>query len=168
MYEFISVSKDLNPFIKDSFRIKINNLLLKHNNVLTDDFCMQNFDRLLDEVSPHLYVGLYNGEFIGFVYLEDWRGGFGKYFSATMTVCIEKKFRGRIAREASRKFIAEIFSYYNCYKLKSLVFPHNFQVMNYLLSLGFKKESVLLNETMKNGKPVDMDLYCIYKQDFIS
>jgi RimJ/RimL family protein N-acetyltransferase len=85
-----------------------------------------------------------------------------------MTVCIDKKYWGRIAREASRHFIARIFANYKCYKLKALVYEHNRNARNFLLSLGFKKESTLLNETFKNGKPVNMSVYSVYKDTFIS
>lgn len=166
MYEFVSVTAGHNPFEYRDFKPDIKKLAAKYAGVLVDDYNSGDFADLLNEVAPHLYAGAYNGEFIGFVYLNDWRGSKEKFHSATLTVCIDKKFWGKTAREAGRLFIKKVFKHYKCFKLKALVFEHNLNANNFLLSLGFKKESLLLNETFKNNKPVNIIVYGIYRDCF--
>ncbi len=167
MYSFLAVIPGINPCINNCIIPMIKNLLLKYRNVLTDDYSSEDFDEFLMRISPHLYAGFKNGEFAGFVYLDDWRGGGGIYHSCTMTVCIERKFWGKVSREISRTFISRIFSHYGLYKLKAFVFENNRNAGNFLLSLGFKKEALLKGETFKKGVPANMWLYSVFKNEFI-
>lgn len=167
MYTFISVQKGVSPFIDSSVLPRIKILLSKYKNVLSDDYSSECFDDFLKEVVPHLYVGLKDREFVGFVYLSDWRGNRDKLHSCTMTVCIEKKFWGKTAREISRAFIGRIFKSYGLYKLKAEVFEHNKNVGNFLLSLGFKKEALLEGETFKNGKLINLVIYSVFNRNYI-
>jgi len=166
MYSYLSVYHINNPFFQSSVLSKIKTLLNRYKNVLTDDYSFDCFEDLLKSIAPHLYAGFKDGEFIGFVYLTDWKGGMGKCHCCTMTVCIEKKFWGKTAREASRSFISKTFKSYNLHKLKALVFEHNRNAANFLLSLGFKNEAYLKGETFKNGKPANMFVYSVFRDDF--
>ena len=166
MYNFLCVYKFNNLFVSGFILPRIRELLQKYRNVLTDDYCSESFDEFLTRVQPHLYAGFMDGEFLGFVYLTDWRGGKNDYHSCTMTVCIEKKYWGKVSKEISKLFIRKVFEHYGLFKLKALVFEHNRNAGNFLLSLGFKKEALLRGETVKNGKPVNMFVYSVFKEDY--
>jgi len=167
MYSYLTVIPNINPFIDNCVIPKIKTLLNKYQNVLTDDYGSETFEEFLKRVFPHLYAGFKDGEFVGFVYLTDWKGGNNRYHSCTLTLCIEKKFWGKTAREISRIFVDKIFKHYGLYKLKGMVFENNRNVGNFLFSLGFKKEALLKGETFKNSKPTNMIVYSLLKDDFI-
>lgn len=166
MYSYLSVIQGSSPLIDNYILPKIKELLNKYKNFLEDDYTTGCFEESLSKISPHLYAGFNNGNFMGFVYLSDWKGGMGNFHSCTMTVCIDKKFWGKPAKEASAIFIDKIFKYYNLYKMKALVFENNKNVINYLIALGFKKEGVLEGETFKHNKPVNLLVYSVFNKEY--
>jgi|GEM_PF-4806710 len=166
MYNFLSVIKGSNPFVDNYILPKIKDLLDRYKNVLEDDYTTGCFEEFLSKISPHLYAGFQDGRFMGFVYLSDWKGGKGEFHSCIVTVCVDRKFRGKPAREAGKIFVDKIFKYYNLYKMKALVFENNINVINFLASLGFKKEGILEGETFKHNKPVNLLVYSVFNKTY--
>lgn len=162
MYKFLPIKFD--P-VKKEFKnrclvLPVLCLLEEFKENLFDDYMDNSFIELINRVFPHFYACVdENNNFIGFVYLDEWRGNKEKLHSCTLSMCAKKEFWGSKARDAGKFFINHIFETYKIHKLKAEVFSFNKPVMHYLNSIGFKRESVLKQESFKNSKPVDIVVF---------
>lgn len=102
-------------------------------------------------------------EFVGFVFLDNWVGNKSTAHSAEITTCFEKKYWGNYTKYCAKKFINYCFKKFMLKKLKAVIYPDNFRVINLLKSSGFTKEAELKAETMRNDKLQDVHIYSIIK-----
>jgi RimJ/RimL family protein N-acetyltransferase len=49
------------------------------------------------------------------------------------------------------------------YKVKAQIYPQNFRVKTLLKNSGFIYEATLKNETLRAGKPQDIEVYSLYR-----
>ncbi len=146
-------------------------LVKAYGNKLFDDYFLDSGENitkvliaLIQRTSPCFWViASSDGEFRGFVYLDDWLGSSKRSHSASVTTCIDPKYWGKFTRFAGKRFIKYVFKRYKLVKLKAEVYRHNRNAINLLQKLGFKKECTLKSETMVGLRPVDIDVYSIIK-----
>ena len=103
----------------------------------------------------------YSGEFMGFVFLDNFTGNEKSNFSAEITVCFDKKAWGSFVRYSAKFFLKYCFDTFGFYKIKALIFPDNFRVKTLLKQVGFEYETTLPDETLRNGKLQDIEVYSI-------
>lgn len=115
---------------------------------------------------PNFWVITDNqGEFMGFVFLDNFTGNGKANFSAEITVCFDKKAWGSFVRYSAKFFLKQCFDTFGFYKIKALIFPDNFRVKKLLKQVGFEYETTLPDETVRNGKLQDLEVYSI-KRDY--
>ena len=105
-----------------------------------------------------------NQKVSGFVYLDNIIGNNKKYHSAELVTCFDKNYWGIYTKICAYCFLRLIFQKYGFEKIKALIYPENFRVKNLLLHSGFSKEALLKNETKRNGKLQDIEIYSILKE----
>lgn len=101
------------------------------------------------------------GDFAGFVYLDNFTGGCGKLHSAEITTCFEQKFWGEKTYICAMEFFDYAFKTFGFYKIKAEIYPQNFRVKTLLKKCGFICECTLKNETLRLGKPQDIEVYSL-------
>jgi len=80
---------------------------------------------------------------------------------------IAKNHRGRgIATEAVRLLVTKVFNETELRKLTALVHDRNHGSRRVLEKLGFRREGLLREHYLINGKPVDEVLYSVLKQEW--
>lgn len=136
---------------------------------LKDDFAMSEesfyeyFLNLIEDVSPYFWVILFNNDTAGFVYLENFTGDSKILHGAEITTCFDKKFWGSFTYYTALVFFNYCFKNLGLKKIKALVYPENFRVVRLLKRCGFLKEGILKAETMRNGKPQDIEVYSLFR-----
>ena len=93
-------------------------------------------------------------KFAGFVYLENFTG-----YKAEINVCFEREYWGDFVRECKPEFLNYCFNELGLQKLTAYVYPQNRLVRGILRDAGFTKEGHLHAETLKNGKPQDVEVW---------
>lgn len=148
-------------------------LLRKFKHKLFDDYFFdesQSLEKslihLIARTTPCFWViTAENGDFRGFVYLDDWQGSSKRRHSATITTCIDPKYWGAFTKLAGKRFVKYAFRRYKLRKLKAEVYSDNKNAVAVLKKLGFTKECTLKSETIVAKKPVNIDVYSIIKQE---
>ena len=138
----------------------------KYSKFIQDDFSLlTDKNSLLKFIcNPFFWVILdYEENFMGFVFLDNFVGNQNKLFSAEITTCFDKKAWGIFPRYSANFFLKMCFDYYGLYKIKAQIYPDNFRVRKFLNDCGFVYESTLKNETQRNGKSQDIDVYALYR-----
>lgn len=144
----------------------------KFSKYLNDDYlekggcsCVDIVIDLIEKSGSYFWVILdkKSDKFSGFVYLDNWIGVKNNLHSAEVTTCFEPVFWGQYTKSCAKKFIKYCFKKYKLKKLKACVFPQNLRVKGYLKTIGFKKEALLIAETLKNGKLQNVEVYSIVK-----
>jgi RimJ/RimL family protein N-acetyltransferase len=80
-------------------------------------------------------------------------------------ICFAKKWHGKgVAKAAVSKVIDEIFAG-GQQKISASFFADNERVAYFLYQLGFKYEGTLLAQTLRGGKPVDMVMTALFKEE---
>lgn len=139
---------------------------------LHDDYFLENKDSpvdaiidLIEKTSPFFWaiIDEKSSKLAGFVFLENWVGAKNNFHSAEITTCFNPWFWGKYTKMCAAKFIKYCFKKYKLKKLKAYVFTQNSRVKTLLKKVGFKKEAVLKSETLKNGKPQDIEIHSIIK-----
>ncbi|MBE7712817.1 MAG: GNAT family N-acetyltransferase [Cyanobacteria bacterium SIG26] len=135
---------------------------------LQDDFSVVDKSDILGFIqknSPYFWLILdnLNDEFMGFVYLDNFVGNEKLLFSAELTTCFDRKAWGNFTRYSAKFFLKKCFDEFGLYKIKAQIYPDNFRVKTLLKSCGFKKESVLKNETLRLDKLQDIEVYSLYR-----
>lgn len=119
---------------------------------------------LIERTSPYFWaVTGKDGDFKGFVYLDDWQGSSKKRHCATVTTCFDKRFWGKFTKRAGKLFVKYVFRKYKISKLKAEVYSSNKYAISLLKQIGFTRECTLKSETYVCNKPVDIDIYSIIK-----
>lgn len=134
---------------------------------LQDDFAKfdENIFFYLEQSFPFFWVVLNeDNEFMGFVALENPCGDEKTFYSAELLTCLDKKAWGSFSRYSANIFLRKCFEELGICKLKALVFPDNFRTSTLLKTSGFKYETTLPTETIRFGKPQDIDVYARYKE----
>lgn len=169
MIKFVKIKLDRkNKIYKNiNFLENIFNLYQKYEKFLNDDYTQKD---LLEEVlsivertSPFFWVVLSEEKFAGFIFLENIIGNEKNLHSAEITTCFEQEFWGDFTKKVGKKFINYCFKKLKFKKLKGLVFKGNTRIQTLLKSLGMEFEAELKAETMKNGKPQDIQIFSITK-----
>ncbi|MDE6137953.1 MAG: GNAT family N-acetyltransferase [Candidatus Gastranaerophilales bacterium] len=143
------------PFVERCFR--------KYSKYFQDDF-IQNNCLNLESICPNFWIILdYSNNFMGFVYLDNFIGSNEKLFSAELTTCFDKKAWGIYTRYSAKIFLKKCFDEFGLFKIKAQIYPDNFRIRNLLKDCGFEYESTLKNETLRNGKPQDIEVYSLYR-----
>lgn len=167
MIKFVKIKVDRkNKIYRNiNFLEDIYNLYKQYNRFLNDDFVQND---LLEEVlltvertSPFFWVILNDESFAGFVFLENIIGNRKTLYSAEITTCFKQEFWGSFTRKVGRKFLQYCFKKLKFKKLKGLVFKENTKTNALLKSLGMKLEAELKSETLKNGRPQDVQIFSI-------
>jgi RimJ/RimL family protein N-acetyltransferase len=104
-----------------------------------------------------------NFNFMGFVYLDNFVGKRNCLFSAELTTCFDKKAWGIFTRYSAKFFLKYCFDKLGLYKVKAQIYPQNFRVKTLLKNSGFIYEATLKNETLRAGKPQDIEVYSLYR-----
>ena len=121
---------------------------------------------LIEKTSPYFWVVIdkKTGKFAGFGILDNWVGAKNDNYSAEVTTCFAPEFWGGFTKNCAKKFVKYCFKKYKLQKMKAYVFPQNSNVKMLLKQTGFKKEALLKAETMKDGKPQDIEVYSIIRE----
>ncbi len=142
-------------------------LYRRYEKFLKDDFAISEesffeyFINLIEELSPYFWVILYGNDVAGFVYLENLTGGDGQLHCAEVTTCFDKRFWGGFTYYTALVFFNYCFETLGFKKIKALIYPENFRVVRLLTRCGFEKEGYFKSETVRCGKPQDIEVYSL-------
>lgn len=138
----------------------------KYAKYLQDDFVKFENDvvSLLERSFPFFWaVTDYDNNFMGFVLLDNFCGGENQLYSAELTTCFDRKAWGDFTRYSAKIFLKKCFDEFGLHKIKVQVYPDNFRTAVLMKSAGFRYESTLKAETLRRGKPQDIDIYALYR-----
>lgn len=137
----------------------------KYFKYFQDDFSYTNLQEfLLNYCYTPLWVILdYSDRFMGFVFLDNFIGNDKKLYSAEITTCFDKQAWGNFTRYSAKIFLKKAFDEFGLYKIKAQIYPDNFRVKNFLKDCGFEYETTLKKETLRLGKPQNIDVYGLYR-----
>ena len=88
---------------------------------------------------------------------------------AEFYICLgEKKYQGKgIAKKASMELIKQGFDIYKLNKIYLYTEVENIGAQKLFESIGFRKEGLLVEDLIYNGKKIDRFVYGINRKDFI-
>jgi len=146
---------------------------------LQDDFSCSEEDifEFIGRISPFCWaiIARKTNQFMGFVYLDNLIGGSVKVssetnesgnpllYSAELTTCFDKQAWGDFTRYSAKIFLKKCFDELGLYKIKAQIYPDNFRIKTLLKFAGFEYEATLKAETLRAGKPQDIDVYALYR-----
>lgn len=165
----IIINREENKFINVEYIPQIMFLYRRFERFLKDDFAVQEntfleyFLNLVEELSPYFWVIFSDEEVAGFVYLENFTGDSNCFHGAEVTTCFDKKFWGSFTYYTALTFFNYCFKTLGLKKIKAMIYPENFRVINLLKRCGFEKEGLLKSETIRNGRPQDIEVYSLIK-----
>jgi len=143
-------------------------LHLRWREFLDDDYAKcpeqsfyEYFVDTVERLSPFFWVVVKDGAAVGIVYLENVTGSGKELYNSEITVCFDKSVWGGYTLETLKLFKRYYFEALGFRKIKALVYPQNFRVKTLLKRIGFKQEGLLHAETLKNGKPQDIEVYAL-------
>lgn len=143
---------------------QIQNCYSKYKKFLQDDFASDNITDYIYEYYPYFWIILdYFNQFMGFVCLDNLIGNDSILYSAELTTCFDKKAWGEFTRYSAKFFLKKCFDELGLHKIKAQVFSDNNRVKTLLKYSGFVYEATLPNETIRGGKPQDIEIYSIYR-----
>ena len=142
-------------------------LYRQYSDNLEDDFSpfrlsYENFTDFLERVSPHFYIVFQKDRFCGFITLENLVGDENTIHSAEVTICLKRKYWGKFSLNIALKFKNYCFNVLKITKLKALIYTQNKLSKNLLNKCGFTREAILKSETVKGGKPQDIEIYTLF------
>lgn len=160
--------KFLNPFEKPAYFEQALFLYIKYSKFLDDDYAQNNipvYDYFFDLVQRTLFFVIVEKDVVsGFVYLDNIIGDAKRFHSAELTTCFDKRFWGNYTKTCAKIFLNFCFEHYGFKKIKALVYPENFRVKTLLKSSGFEKEALLKDETLRNNKLQDIEVYSVIRK----
>lgn len=136
----------------------------KFKKYLEDDYNEDTLAGLINRTTPFFWIILSNNSFAGFVYLENIIGCSKRLHSAEITTCIHPEYWGVFSKYCAKIFFKKCFDELGFYKIKALVYPDNCRVKTLLKCSGFAKEAELVAETLRNGKPQNVEVYSLFKK----
>lgn len=146
---------------------EIKKCYLKYFKFLQDDFAKtltSDIYSFIAQSSPFFWVITdYEDRFMGFVYLDNFTGSSEKLYSAELTTCFDRKAWGVFTRYSAKFFLKKCFDELGLYKIKAQIYPDNLFVKRLLKSSGFEYETTLIKETLREGKPQDIDVFALYR-----
>ena len=159
-----------NPFETPAYFEQALFLYIKYSKYLDDDYALNNsspydyFYNLICRTQPLFFVITEGENVSGFVYLDNLTGDSERLHSAELTTCFDKRFWGDYTKNCAKFFLDYCFENYGFEKIKALVYPQNFRVKTLLKHAGFVKEALLKNETLKDNKMQDIEVYSVFKK----
>lgn len=165
MCKFIKVLLNNNRVNSETLRYipEIERCFCKYFKYFQDDF-LPNNNYVNYIYSPNFWLILdYFDNFMGFVFLDNFIGNHEKLYSAELTTCFDRKAWGNFTRYCAKIFLKKCFDEFGLYKIKAQIYPDNFRVKNLLKDCGFEYETTLKNETLRLGKPQDIEVYGLYR-----
>lgn len=141
----------------------VNHLYTKYMKYIEDDYNEDTIAGLITRTTPFFWVILSDTSFAGFVYLENIIGNSKSLHSAEITTCFHPDFWGDFSKYSAKIFLKQCFDKFGFQKIKAVVYPENFRVKKLLQLSGFQKEAELKNETLRNGKSQDLEIYSVFK-----
>ena len=164
MAEFLQISHK--PSISRTFLrsfIRILNCFRKYSKYLCDDFAPDAYEFIISKI-PYLWaIYTEDDKFAGFVFLDNFVGNGQTVFSAELTTCFEREAWGNFTKNCAKFFLKKCFQELGLHKIRASIYPDNFRVSTLLKSAGFVYEATLPQETIRNGKVQDIDVYALYK-----
>ena len=157
--------KFLNPFEQPAYFEQALFLYAKYAKFLEDDFARNNkpfLDYFFELAKKSLFFVIVENDIVsGFVYLDNFIGDGQRFYSAEITTCFDKRFWGDYTKKCGKNFLKKCFKDFGLKKIKALIYSENFRVKTLLKAIGFEKEALLKCETLRNGKPQDIEIYSI-------
>lgn len=167
MFKNIVFNRQYGLYCNLQYIPNIKNCIRSYYKFLIDDFsknCISDIYSFVESISPYFWVITdYDDTFMGFVFLDNFTGNENKLYSAELTTCFERGAWGVFTRFAAKIFLKKCFDELGLVKIKAQIYPDNFRVKTLLKSSGFTYETTLLNETLRLGKPQNIDIYAIYR-----
>lgn len=167
MCKFIPISYwcKLTPYVPLHYIAKLQSCFNKYSKFLLDDYSDFSHDVIsYVRQSPFFWLILsYDNQFMGFVLLDNFVGDEFNNYSAELVTCFEKHAWGSFTKYSAKIFLKKAFDEFGLYKIKANIFPDNFRISKLLKSAGFQYETTLKNETMRNNKLQDIDVYALYR-----
>lgn len=167
MCKFIQVgyNPQKNIFYNIQYITQIHSTYRKYAKYLQDDFALADKDIYsFLKNCPFFWVILNpKNEYMGFVFLDNLCGNEDILYSAELTTCFEKQAWGEYTKYCAKIFLKKCFDELGLYKIKVQVYPDNYRTAALIKSSGFKYECTLKNETLRCGKPQDIDVYSLYR-----
>ena len=163
--------KFLTPLEKPAYFEQALFLYSKYSKYLDDDYArdglsiLQYFEQLVKKTFPFFYVIVEEDAVVGFVYLDNIIGDSNNFHSAELTTCFNKKVWGNYTKLCALIFLNFCFNKLGFKKIKALVYPENHRVKALLKYSGFKKEGLLQDETKRNNKLQDIEIYACRKAE---
>ncbi len=157
-----------NPPILDLHYISfIQKCYQKYFNKFQDDFSpdfSSDILKFINDIAPFFWVITdYDNAPMGFVFLDNFVGNGSKLYSAELTTCFDRKAWGIFTRYSAKFFLKKCFDELGLYKIRAQVYPDNFLVKRLLKVSGFEYETTLKKETLRGGKPQDIEVYALYR-----
>lgn len=167
MCKFIPISYrcKLTPYITLHYISQLQTCFNKYSKYLQDDYSNFN-DDIISYIkrSPFFWIILsFDNQFMGFVLLDNFVGDDSHNYSAELTTCFDKRAWGSFTKYSAKIFLKQLFDKFGLYKIKAHVFPDNYRTSALLKSAGFKYETTLKHETIRNEKLQSIDVYAIYR-----
>lgn len=138
---------------------------LKYKKFLLDDFSQSKtiIDIIKDTLPYFWIVTDFDGNYMGFVFLDNIIGNSKNLYSAELTTCFDKFAWGTFPKYGAKIFLKKCFDELGLQKIKLQIYPDNHRTKLLMKSSGFKHESLLKNETLRYGKPQDIEVYALYR-----
>lgn len=173
MIEFVNLIIDRrnNRFENTKYFTEILFLYLRHSKFLDDDYALNGqsfyeyFTGLVERLSPFFWVILYDRKVSGFVFLDNVIGDSENLHSAELTTCFDRTFWGEYTKYCAKLFLNHCFQNLKFKKIKALIYPQNYRVKTLLKESGFVKEGHLKNETSRNNRLQDIEIYSVINQE---
>lgn len=144
----------------------INNCIKQYGKYIQDDFAP--IPTSILEIKNNLpanfwLISNFKDQLMGFVYLDNFIGKSGFLYSAELTTCFAKYAWGNFTKYCAKIFLKKCFDNYKLKKIKAHIYPDNFRVKKLLHICGFRYETTLKKETLRKGKPQDIDVFALYR-----
>lgn len=173
MCKFVNLIIDRKNLIFQNTQYLSNVLFLyaKYKKYLNDDYVdqitYQQILTIIESTSPLFFVILdaKTDDFAGFVYLDNLTGNSKKIHGAEISACFEKKYWGSFTKKSALIFFNYCFNQLKLNKIKAQIYPFNHRVRALLKYSGFKSDGILRAETFVNGKPTDLEVFSLLKED---
>ena len=161
------INADLLPFVIE------NMLLYKHR--LFDDYyplgAAELINAILNDIKqlyPWFLVSKIDNEPAGAVWVSHWHGNSANYHSCQVHAFFIKKYWGKPAFNAAQAFLSILFNNYNLKRVQVEIPEFNNFALSFAERLGFVREGLIRNASLKNNKPVNHYLYSVLNNEFIN
>ena len=144
-------------------------IYLWNNNRQDYDFTtfIADFKNKLKDIYRYFYIigDKITSRKIGFIYCYNVHNGDG--YAYTTTYLISEYRNLFYAAEAGLLYYTHLFRYHNYRKLYSEVYSYNKESIQFLSYAGFQLEGVLKQHRYYSKKYADLNIYAVYRDDFL-